>query len=204
MKMRSKSTMLLKEARSLFWPWFAVTLAGAVSGLPPTTSWSWPGEGWLGLAYSAGFWIGMPLLAARSLGSEFQHRTLPLLLAQPVDRMKIWNTKWSVLSVSVLSSAAVYGLGRRPLLWPEQIPTVAIAWIIISVCSGIFWTLVAKSTIGGLVLNLCQFLIIIGGTSLGWLLTSTLSSGTNRTAAFFYVFGALAYGLVMLWLGRRK
>src|SRR2546426_7810057 len=143
--MSSRSTILLKEARALLWPWCAVMLAGTLSLLLPFMSWF--AGSLLLLVYRLGFAIGIPLLAALSLGNEFQHRTVSLLLSQPVDRMRIWNAKWSVLILAVLSSALVYAvgqwtIGQRPTAWAWVFASL---WLIVTVCSGTFWTLVAKS-----------------------------------------------------------
>src|SRR5881628_1668094 len=37
--------------------------------------------------------ISAAILAAVGFGSEYQQRTLPLLLAQPIGRSRIWNQK---------------------------------------------------------------------------------------------------------------
>src|SRR5258706_1689310 len=102
------STVLLKETRPLLGPWFLVTLAGVTPVLLPFSSYF--GVFMINLIYQAGFWIGLPLLATLSLGNEFQYGTVSMLLSQPVDRMKIWNTKWFVAVTPVISSAIAYSL----------------------------------------------------------------------------------------------
>src|SRR5205807_2009810 len=117
----------------------------------------------------------IPLLAAMSLGTEYQQRTLPLLLAQPCKRSRLWNEKLLVLFLTVASVAlicpaimATLGLlvaGRIPHpAEPEFIQicvAVAIA-ILATVCSTGFWTMVARSTIGGLVFSAAsQFMVLV-------------------------------------------
>src|SRR2546423_948023 len=43
------------------------------------------------------FCLGLVLAAAMSYGEEFQNRTLPLLLSQPLSRFTIWCEKIAVL-----------------------------------------------------------------------------------------------------------
>jgi hypothetical protein len=50
-------------------------------------------------------------LAVLPLGNEFQHRTLPLLLSQPAERMRIWAEKMGITLVAVLGGSD-FPLGR--------------------------------------------------------------------------------------------
>src|ERR1700737_2610155 len=91
---------LFKEARPLFWPWCAVMAAAML----PVIQRSHFNEG----ISVFGLLLGFPLLASFALGNEFQHRTLSMLLAQPVERMEIWREKMSVTAAGVLSAALVF------------------------------------------------------------------------------------------------
>src|SRR4030095_14022049 len=108
--MNAQKTRILKEARTLFWPWCIVILTGVLAPLLPSTLRLWRFGGDM---RSVAFWIGLPLMATLALGSEFQHRTLMLLLSQPVDRKKLWAEKWIVLLVAVLSAGLVYWYNWR-------------------------------------------------------------------------------------------
>src|SRR5205807_676243 len=106
----------------LFWPWCAVIIAGALRLVEQSDSALLRGGALQGIhplveAISfLGFFVGIPLLATLSLGNEFHHRTLQLLLSQPVSRMEIWSEKLIVTIVAVLSYAGVMlWLGRRAL-----------------------------------------------------------------------------------------
>jgi len=114
----------MKEARSLFLPWCAVSIVGVLPWLLSDFSFAEHGVAYplpYRIAYalyrlspqisSVCFFMGIPLLATLSLGNEFQHRTLSLLLSQPVDRMKIWGEKFIVTMIAVVSAALVYYLG---------------------------------------------------------------------------------------------
>jgi ABC-type transport system involved in multi-copper enzyme maturation permease subunit len=147
--MNAKTTRIVKEARPLFWPWCAVTLAGAL----PLVSGSH--AGWTEGIGAGGFFGGILLLATLSFGNEFQHRTLSLLLSQPVDRMEIWREKLSVTIVVVLSAALVFYYGWRSVLQQDpQLRVFAGVYVISAIASATLWTLFARSTLGGIALNI--------------------------------------------------
>src|SRR6266576_2053045 len=203
--MSAKTTRILKEARSLFWPWCAVIIAGALRLVEQSDSALLRGGALQGIhplieAISfLGFFVGIPLLATLSLGNEFHHRTLQLLLSQPVSRMEIWSEKLIVTIVAVLAAALVFRYGQQstfpqdPELW-----VVGGALIIAMISSATFWTLVARSTMGGLALNAVSCSI-----PLVWHLRreGIAETMTTRSVA---VFAGLSYGGVMPWLCRRS
>src|SRR5207247_10397794 len=93
--MSAKTTRILKEARSLFWPWCAVIIAGALRLVEQADSALLRGGALQGIhplveAISfLGCFVGIPLLATLSLGTDFHHRTPQPLLTQPGSPMKI-------------------------------------------------------------------------------------------------------------------
>src|SRR5207253_1556477 len=91
-----------------------------------------------------GFFAGLPLLAALSMGNEVQHRTLPLLLAQPVNRMEIWAEKLGVTVVGVTFAAIVYSIGL-----PENsgLGLSVGLWVITTIASAMFCTVGARSMV---------------------------------------------------------
>ena len=198
--MNAKTTRILKEARPLLWPWCAVATAGVLPLVQPLHS--------IADISSIGFFLGIPLLATLSLGNEFQHRTLSLLLTQPVDRMEIWGEKLSVTVVAVLSATLVCFFGWRVagLLPDPRELVVAGAYIIATIAAATFWTLVARSTLGALVLNFLfpSFMIIVWANlperirESGHPFLPATNTGVSIAAFFF-----LCYAGVMLWLGRR-
>ena len=197
--MNAKTTRMLKEARPLLWPWCGVIIAGVLPLVPAAHSIAWISP--------IGFFAGIPLLASLSLGNEFQHRTLSLLLAQPIDRMEIWGEKLSVTVVAVLSAALVFFVAWRVAahqLVPED-PVIAGAWIIGTIASATFWTLFARSTPGGLALNMAVHTVIL----VAWanLPERIRLTGYPSTASLTFIsiaaFVFLCYAGVMLWLGRR-
>jgi hypothetical protein len=195
--MTAKTTRILKEARPLFWPWCAVAFAVALPLLQPYH--------WVLLIWSIGVLLGIPLLATLSLGNEFQHRTLSLLLSQPVDRMEIWGEKMSVTAVAVLLAVLVLLFSSRvfPIQMGPQHWAFAGPFLIVILASATFWTLFARSTMGGVVLNFAVsgFIIAAGGYMADRLRGTGYLSPANTTVVSIVTF--LCYAGVMLWLGRR-
>jgi len=199
--MNAKTTRIFKEVRSLFWPWCAVIIAGVLPLVQPYHP----------IAETSPFvcFLGIPLLASLALGNEFQYRTLSLLLSQPVNRMEIWGEKLSVTAVAVLAAALVFFLSWRVAGFPldPREAVIAGAYIIATTAAAAFWTLVARSTLGGLVLNFlfpgCMVLVWanlperIRDTEYPFL-------PTTSTGVSIAVFAFLGYAGVMIWLGRRK
>ena len=187
---------LVKEGRPLFWPWCAVMFAGIVSLVRPLHS-----IGWIGLFAVV---LGVPLLAVLPLGSEFQNRTLSLLLSQPVRRAKIWTEKSVLAFVSVASVVSLFAFS--PVMvetLPDRAQQLsALAVVVAVVASAVFWTLMARSTIGGMALSVGTALLIAGfATLIGGLGVNSFFWITHFTAISVSVL--LAYAAVMLWLGKR-
>jgi len=194
------ATRILKEARPLFWPWSAVALAGALPLIYPLD--------WTPLIYLIGF-FAVPLLATLSLGEEFQHRTLSLLLSQPVRRMKIWGEKLTITGVAVVSAVLAFSLALRATSFhPDwRVLAFAGAWIIAITASATFWTLFTRSTVGGVALNIGIQASIIFVVPWANLIDRLRAHGYltpgNPIVPSTVTFVFLCYAGVMLWLGGR-
>jgi hypothetical protein len=133
-----------------------VALAGALPLLYPM--------GWILPIYLIGFFV-VPLLATLSLGEEFQHRTLSLLLSQPIGRMEIWGEKLGITVVAIVSAVLVFSLALRATSFHPDRQELAFAgaWLVAITASATFWTLFTRSTVGGVALNIVvqSFLILI-------------------------------------------
>ena len=201
--MTFQATRIMKEARAVFLPWCVVCLAGLLP-LIHLTRWT---EGFTVF----GFFFGMPILATLSFGNEFQYGTLPLLLSQPVDRMVIWREKMGITVVAVLSASVFFLIGWRMgaiHLEPPHVALAAVA-VIASISSANYWTLTARSTIGG-------FALYGIGCALIYQIPWAVFQVWNREYRHFppaeamriiYVAGAfvtLCYAVLMLWLGSKK
>jgi len=189
--------VFIKEGRPLFWPWCAIMLTSLLSLIRSFHSIEWVGL--LGVV------LGVPLLATLPFGNEFQNRTLSLLLSQPVGRVRIWAEKSVIAFAAVASVVLVFAFS--PLI-AETVPdrgeqAYAVALAVAVLASATFWTLIARSTIGGIALSVGTVLVIIalvsaatgfGGSSL----FLTLHFTAVRVATL------LCYAGVMLWLGERR
>src|SRR5664279_5306183 len=88
---------LIKETRDLL-PMFAGTLPLIVV---PQLIWPPSGFGYLALG------VACVVMAGSVFGTEFQHRTLSLLLTQPIPRSVIWRDKMLVLGAGIATSLTV-------------------------------------------------------------------------------------------------
>ena len=135
-----------KEIRLLL-PAFAGALALAILPvwLMPYTD-PWNPSGVPPLLYL----LGTLLLVLSSYGREIGCKTLPFMLAQPLERVRIWWTKIAVLAVFVVLVFDAWCLStglcarHRPALWPRpEVPTDGVVRL-----SGIFPSLSFKGAVG--------------------------------------------------------
>jgi hypothetical protein len=194
----------LKEVRLLAGPWCVVAAAGALPLFRDL--FGWPRD-LLAIIGTLGWFAGVPFLAALSLGGEFQQRTLALLLGQPVDRMRLWREKQAVLLLGLVLLVPVFWFGWRDRsdLTAETLSLVG-AWLLSTVASATFWTLLARSTMGGLVLG--QAVQFVAGAlllNLGlWVFGPEPSPRALHVAELLGVLICLGYAALMLWLGGRQ
>jgi ABC-type transport system involved in multi-copper enzyme maturation permease subunit len=184
------NTRLIKETRDLL-PIFAGTLPLIVV---PQLIWPPAGFGCFALG------VACVLMAGNSFGSEFQHRTLSLLLSQPIARSVVWREKMLVLGTGMLASlvALLVCLAvRRPVIDGQD-------WLVLALvplcafCGAPCWTLSLRHGIGGMVAAVavpCSILAVIA------LVTQQL--GGDLTDALFATCLALLliYCALVYWLG---
>ena len=194
--MKAHTTRILKEARPLFWPWCALVLVGALPLVRPLHSIAWMAE--------AALFLGIPLLVSLPFGNEFQHRTLSLLLSQPISRMRIWREKLNVTVVAVASAAVILLLPGPASEHQTDVRRWAFvgAAVIAITASATFWTLLARSTLGGAALNVAALSFIVMASA------ALLRGNGNASLAYRHIvltntFFFLGYAGVMLWLGGR-
>ncbi len=203
--MTARIVRMKKEARALFWLWCAVMIAGALPLFLHQPRYIVLGTNVTELSLMFCF-LGILLLATLSLGNEFQHRTLSLLLSQPVSRMEIWGEKLIVTCVAVLSAALVLGYSWRSALQQDpRLLVLAGVSVITTIASATFWTLFARSMLGGFALTFIPpwFVVIV---LMNWerILGLNPSPARSITALWTVALGSLCYAGVMLWLGGRK
>ncbi|MBI3877224.1 MAG: hypothetical protein HY300_14920 [Verrucomicrobia bacterium] len=184
---------LKKEARALL-PFWA-----AIAGLM-VVPFTFASSDRMGFTFGA-YIFGCALLASVCIGHEFHHRTLGLLISQPVSRRRLWWEKMAVLGAALLSLAMAMAL-LAPLDthtdWTklkgesfDHILTIIAIWTLpplIAFCTGPVLTMLARGTIGGVALTfLCPWALSI----LGFLLMpdeATWKSGQFSTGEVTAVF----------------
>jgi ABC-type transport system involved in multi-copper enzyme maturation permease subunit len=110
------NTLLRKEIRMLL-PVFAAALVLAIVPV-----WLLPVDRLNpGAIPSLLFFFGVMMIALSSFGREVGLKTIPFILAQPLERARIWRTKIAVLAVflAVAFAAWWYSTGLRSILHPE-------------------------------------------------------------------------------------
>ncbi len=150
---------LAKEFRALRLPWVAGMAAGLAAYFEKAQPWG------VGVAFAS-----VAAMTAMSLGSEYQQGTFALLLSQPLDRLRIWREKLLVSSVLAGTVALALLLGLK--LAPGDAlkgATVALpaACLVAVLCSAGYWTMMARSTIGGMVFTYAGMFLIFVAVNLG-------------------------------------
>lgn len=196
--MHPRVVRIRKEVRALFWFWCAVMVAAVLTVLFPQSSYA-------AKLNFLSFFFGVPVLATLSFGNEFYHHTFALWLAQPVSRMQLWADKMIVMCAAVLSAAAVSLFGMFFFALPKMKLTynngAAVAYVIITLAAATFWTLAARSTVGGLLI--LGFIWAVIYRFIGNIETGKVEAFPQVSAAVIFAF-ALALACLMLWLGARK
>jgi hypothetical protein len=191
-------TRTLKEARPLAAPAILILVATslALTWMPAAF------PGWSIGPALAFFYLGTAVLVAVPFGAEFQHCTLLLLLSQPEPRARLWLRKWAVIGLVL---AAVTGLQYAALSFgPFTVETVGreLTFLLVVLCSGTLWTLLAGSTIGGVAFTLAALLLLEMTANL----VAIHLFGASLDLFSFHpvvVAARVAYMLTTLWLGWR-
>jgi len=213
-------SQLKKELHPLILPWCIAVIAGGLIGLRPLLEGSGVGDLLTGLAVN-GFFAALALLAAVTFGSELHERTLTLLLSQPTSRSELWSQKMILLSLGILTAALaeaalLIAISNwyhgdelrnvvRDLLGDDRLALGGI-FLLATACSCTFWTLVAGSTIGGLVFTVSgQFVLALAAAFAvaRFKGRDELFQDDTQTVPTLIVAG-LIYSVVFLYLGRWK
>jgi len=181
---------LIKETRDLL-PIFAYTLPLIVV---PQLIWPLLGFGYFALAPACA------VMAGSSFGAEFQHRTLSLLLSQPIPRSVIWRDKMLVLGAGIVTSlvALLLCLAVSDQViggpgWPALVFIPLCAF-----CGAPFWTLLLRQGIGGIVAAVgapCGILAVYA------LVTEQFSGNEPATLVPAVLCLLLIYCAIVYWLG---
>jgi ABC-type Na+ efflux pump permease subunit len=196
-----KSIQLRKEARQVLGPSAVIWAALAMATLQRNFEHNWVANGMEAVIFII-MHFGVAMLAAATFGEEIQSKTLTLLLTQPLERSSIWAQKFVVTIFAVIPPAGIYILGcyRGWFLNPES-TTLTFVWLMCFTCAAPLWALVARSTLGGVVLN-CAFhyfwfaVYVILSNYFEWVWAP--SPLLRRITVTIFI----AYWAVAVWLGR--
>ena len=191
---------LIKETRDLL-PMFAGTLPLIVV---PSLIWPAAGIGFVALG------VACVVMAGSSFGNEFQHRTLLLLLSQPIARSVLWRDKMRVLGAGMLGSLAAL-LVCLAVCCPGQDPVqdhggwVALVLIpLCAFCGTPYWTLLLRHGIGGMVFSVAiptWILLVTGFVAGQFSETNAAAQAVGQQIASLLL---LIYCAFVYWLGYAK
>jgi ABC-type transport system involved in multi-copper enzyme maturation permease subunit len=185
---------VVKEVRALLPTWLACTVVtGAVALLHDRRLFV------VGvLAYA----LGSVSLGAQSVGHEYTHRTLGLLLAQPVDRRRLLLTKVGVLAVLVLTLTlgAAYAFADVPFqrAWGISTPTVLLMTSLGALLVAPWLTLLCRGTLPGVIFTVAlPGLLMLTGEALSLVRYGLIESqDVDRFRLEVFWWGTLATAIV--------
>ena len=126
---------------------------------------------WQGNAGELAYFVlagGSAMLGVCAFGSEFQHRTLALLLSQPVARSMLWRDKMLVLGAGISASLAVSAICMLvyvPRLNPGG-PIVLAMIALCALCGTPYWILILRQSIGAMVCAVTIPAVLVGANEL--------------------------------------
>jgi MFS family permease len=181
------SPALAKEVRALL-PTYCAALVLVVVG-SFSNSYTVIASGLLGFAF------GSVALGAQSFGHEYSHRTLGLLLSQPLDRRRLFFYKVAVLSVMLTTLTATTLVMYHELLRRAASPHTEPKMLVLAAACGLFMapclTMICRSTLAAVV-----FTIAIPGL---------LATGADVAGGIIYGLQNAAaidrFRLVVFWRG---
>jgi hypothetical protein len=195
---------LAKEFRAFLLPWCVAVCGGFVGPvLKLLISLKILHEGeFLGFVVGLATFAFMSCLlgiAAIPFGAEIQHSTLPLLLSQPIARNRLLGDKLGA-SLCGIVSALLLNFLVGSLQFTAESWAVGCGFVIPTLASAAFWTLLARSTLGGMVFTASAQLVIVG--VLSYIVQRWEFSAAGQTG-MFVGFG-LVYSGLFGWLSWRK
>lgn len=137
----------IKDFRALLPVWAAILMAVVAA--------AWGGDP---AAASAAYAIGCIVIGAQSMGHEYTHRTLAVLMSQPSPRWRVFLTKIATLASLLLALSAVAWtvLVSRGQLPPAMVAHRLMMWgpLLSGLLLAPWLTMICRSAIGGVVFSL--------------------------------------------------
>lgn len=204
--------LVAKEVRALAVVWLVclatmITADGVVRSTAAITSVSFRSLG------IAAYFFGTAALGALAVGHEYSHRTLTLLLAQPVSRKRLLLAKLGVLAAMLLTLATVAAFSlfnpsgplraSRALLTSEYGPMAQWFPVLCGLMLAPWLTMVTRNPIAGGVFTVSiPGVLLVGGEILGMAIYGRFAPEVNGFRMQFFRAGALfmcALGAVLGW-----
>jgi ABC-type transport system involved in multi-copper enzyme maturation permease subunit len=143
-----RTAVVRKEIRALAPTWLATAVAVFLAAQFP--------DRWIQFLGVVAYMLGSVTLGAQSIGHEYTHRTLDMLLTQPTERRRLFVVKLTVLAAMIVSLSVIAWstVPERMSRWPEPffmatLPTIGALFI------APMLTMLGRSTLAGAVLTLC-------------------------------------------------
>jgi len=186
-----------KEIRPLLPIWLGCLIAVGAGGILDES----------GLFFRAGFTVfvlGSSVLGAMSVGHEYTHRTLPLLLTQPTSRRRIFAVKASVL-LAMLSVLAAAALARLPVVPAghelQDTALVGLMSLIGAAFVAPWLTMVCRNPLAGALFSLSIGASLLVGSELLAAIVYGVSQVDNPMAQRFRMDVVWAGTLLLMWVG---
>jgi ABC-type transport system involved in multi-copper enzyme maturation permease subunit len=214
-----KTPRLKKELRPLLLPAVVAVLPSALISFSHLLEGSGI-EGFLqALAFYA-FFGGLAVMATTVFSTELHERTVSLLLSQPIARSRVWWEKMLVLMLAIVvvvvlegalltslsgwySGKAIHSSVRSPQEYQGWVSGGL--FLLGTACSCGFWTLVAGSTIGGVVFTISgQLLVALAAAFVASRIYGQDQLFQDIRTLPVVVAGALLYSAAFQYLGWRK
>ncbi|HVM50767.1 MAG TPA: hypothetical protein VMU04_22255 [Candidatus Acidoferrum sp.] len=148
------------------------------------------------------FVLGAFVLGGCCFGNEFQHRTFPLLLSQPISRSVLWREKMLALGAGIVTCLAALGLCR--LIYGRgsegEEPGIVVMIALCAFCGAPYFTLVCRHAIAGMAVatGFPVLLLLLGALLTGWWLKN---EAVELTGAVMLV---TLYCAAVLWSGHAR
>ena len=191
---------VMKEARALFPLLLASVIATAARAVVGARGF----HGTIASLGLLGYVCGSLALGAHSIGHEYSHRTLGILLAQPSDRRRLWLTKLGVMAAMLLTlNAVVWSVPSNQTDFNRAWSWLGPELLFLSALFVAPWlTMLCRSSLAGIVFTGSLFWLLWGASAVFFIVKDGVNSriGVNSlTLAVWTMFGVCAFAAIAAW-----